>query len=216
MTFLLLATAFDCCQVALWRDDTLISDISLVGEARHDVALAPLVANLLKDQNLSVKDLSGIAVVTGPGRFTSLRVGISFARALVLPYRTTLYGIPTGLVLQDYIRAEHAGWQNPAWLVAVKRGEIFVQNAAMPQPVAIPLEELAGWLQTYNIDGVVAIGAGITPEWQDQIPSGLCPVYLQELPLHHLGQAAGMVAVTQPAEQMVVRPFYGTSTGVAA
>lgn len=216
MTLLLLATAFDCCQVALWRDDTLLSDISLIGEARHDVALAPLVSNLLKDENLTVKDLSGIAVVTGPGRFTSLRVGISFARALVLPYRTPLYGVATGLVLQDYIRTYHADWQNPAWLVAVKRGEIFVQNASMKDPVAIPLDDLASWLRDHQVDGVVAIGAGITPDWQDQIPSYLKPVFLNELPLTQLGHCAGMLAVTQPAALSIVRPFYGTSTGVSA
>lgn len=41
-----------------------------------------LIEKLLKENNLSLIDLAGIEVNTGPGSFTGLRVGISIANTL--------------------------------------------------------------------------------------------------------------------------------------
>ncbi|EKD89982.1 MAG: peptidase M22 glycoprotease [uncultured bacterium] len=45
-------------------------------------ALLPLIDKILKTEKLTLKDLIGIEVETGPGSFTGLRVGVSVANAL--------------------------------------------------------------------------------------------------------------------------------------
>lgn len=45
----------------------------------HDETLIPQVKNLLRKARAELKDLGGIAVANGPGRFTGLRVGMAFA-----------------------------------------------------------------------------------------------------------------------------------------
>lgn len=44
--------------------------------------LLPLINKILKKNKVSLKDLTGIKVNTGPGSFTGLRVGVSVANAL--------------------------------------------------------------------------------------------------------------------------------------
>lgn len=205
MTLLLIDTAFDCCQVGLWRDGHLIAQQSMQGEARHDVVLAPLVADLLQQNDLTVKDLSGVAAVTGPGRFTSLRVGIAYARALVLPYQTPIVGVATGEILNRIVTTA-----NPAWLVMVKRGEVFAQTPMIAEPQMVPLEAVAGWLAEQGIDHVTVIGAGVPTVWDDALPPSMARTILTTLPLEALGAVAqdGMDKPPVP-----VRPFYGLSTG---
>lgn len=48
---------------------------------KHDEALLPLVERLLKKAKLGWKDLDAVAAASGPGRFTGIRIGMSFAAA---------------------------------------------------------------------------------------------------------------------------------------
>jgi tRNA A37 threonylcarbamoyladenosine modification protein TsaB len=48
---------------------------------KHDDALLPLVERLLKKTKLGWKDLDALAAASGPGRFTGIRIGMSFASA---------------------------------------------------------------------------------------------------------------------------------------
>ncbi len=45
-------------------------------------ALLPLIQNALKKAGISLQDLTGVNVATGPGSFTGIRVGVSVANAL--------------------------------------------------------------------------------------------------------------------------------------
>jgi tRNA threonylcarbamoyladenosine biosynthesis protein TsaB len=54
--------------------------------------LAPLTEEFLKEQNLKIADLDRLAICTGPGSFTGLRVGLSFARGLALASQKPLLG----------------------------------------------------------------------------------------------------------------------------
>ncbi|MEQ1920329.1 MAG: tRNA (adenosine(37)-N6)-threonylcarbamoyltransferase complex dimerization subunit type 1 TsaB [Elusimicrobiota bacterium] len=48
---------------------------------KHDEALLPLIERLLKKAKLKWSDLDAIAAASGPGRFTGIRIGMSFAAA---------------------------------------------------------------------------------------------------------------------------------------
>ncbi len=52
-------------------------------------ALLPLIDDLLKRNDLSLRCVTGITVATGPGSYTGLRVGIAVANAL-----SVFLGIP--------------------------------------------------------------------------------------------------------------------------
>ncbi|OGR97325.1 MAG: tRNA (adenosine(37)-N6)-threonylcarbamoyltransferase complex dimerization subunit type 1 TsaB [Elusimicrobia bacterium RBG_16_66_12] len=53
-------------------------------KTRHDESLLPAVESLLKRARLDWKDLDAVAVPSGPGRFTGIRIGMAFAAMLAM------------------------------------------------------------------------------------------------------------------------------------
>ena len=81
--------------VALSNDNKIITEIHSdrqMGLLEH---LTPEVDNILYENKLSVNDLGGIAVSLGPGSFTGLRIGMSFAKTLAYSLNIPIVGIPT-------------------------------------------------------------------------------------------------------------------------
>jgi len=80
---------------ALLQDDTLISEITTHLSPQYRDRLAHWIDLWLKELNIPVKQLSGIAVSTGPGSFTGLRVGMSVAKGLCEALGVPLWAVPT-------------------------------------------------------------------------------------------------------------------------
>src|SRR4029450_31055 len=61
----------------------------------HAETLMPLIARMLDRAELETADLDRIAVTTGPGSFTGLRVGIAAARGIALASGKPAIGLTT-------------------------------------------------------------------------------------------------------------------------
>jgi tRNA threonylcarbamoyladenosine biosynthesis protein TsaB len=61
----------------------------------HTVELAPAVARLLEKAGARAEDVGVLAVATGPGSFTALRVGLAFAKGLAFSRKLPIVGVPT-------------------------------------------------------------------------------------------------------------------------
>ncbi|MEO0720668.1 MAG: tRNA (adenosine(37)-N6)-threonylcarbamoyltransferase complex dimerization subunit type 1 TsaB [Pseudomonadota bacterium] len=59
----------------------------------QDASLPGLVSDVCSQAGLSLSEVDRIAVVTGPGSFTGLRIGIAFARGLGLSLRRPVLGV---------------------------------------------------------------------------------------------------------------------------
>ena len=68
--------------VALLEDDKLIAEVVLNTQKKHSQRLMPMIDMILNEAGISAKDLDAIAVSSGPGSFTGLRIGITTAKAL--------------------------------------------------------------------------------------------------------------------------------------
>lgn len=71
---------------------------------KHSTLLLPKIEELLKEQNLSVKEIDVIAISIGPGSFTGLRIGVAIAKALALSCNIKIVAVPTmDLIAYNYI-----------------------------------------------------------------------------------------------------------------
>lgn len=62
---------------------------------RHTVELSPAVDRALNETGLEFSSVNCIAAATGPGSFTSLRIGLALAKGLCLSLHLPLVGIPS-------------------------------------------------------------------------------------------------------------------------
>lgn len=92
-------------------DGTLLEDRSWLAGYRHGEELLARIEQLLVDRGVRAPDLGGIAVGTGPGAFTGLRVGIATAKALAHALDLPIAGIPTGTALLAAAAASGAAGQ---------------------------------------------------------------------------------------------------------
>ena len=81
--------------VALVEDDTVRAERRLDTGMRHGVGLFPALAACLDAAGVAPSELDVVAVGTGPGSFTGVRVGVSAARALAWAAGSRLVGVPS-------------------------------------------------------------------------------------------------------------------------
>ncbi len=81
--------------LALYDDSQVLAEMTWLSQAHHTVELAPAVADLLQRIRADISDVRALGVALGPGSFTSLRVGLAFAKGLALARRLPVVGIPT-------------------------------------------------------------------------------------------------------------------------
>lgn len=103
MIVLAIDTALDACSVAIVRGEETLSVLSEQMSRGQAERLAPMVRDAATKAGISFADIDRIAVTTGPGSFTGVRVGVSFARALALALNTPCVGVSTleALALAD-------------------------------------------------------------------------------------------------------------------
>lgn len=93
-------TASSRLQLALIRADGHV-DVSVEEmQTGHAEALFPSIGVLLARNGLGYDGLARIAVTTGPGAFTGLRVGLAAARGLGLALAVPVIGIPNLLAIR--------------------------------------------------------------------------------------------------------------------
>lgn len=81
--------------VAILRDEVLLAEAVLDGRRLHSERLLPTVDWLLGEAGLTLRDIELLAVSTGPGSFTGLRIGAATWKGLALANDLPLVAVPT-------------------------------------------------------------------------------------------------------------------------
>ncbi len=97
MRVLAIDTALEACSAAVLDTEqaAVSAHESLPMVRGHAEALIPLIARVLEKAGLDFVSLDRIAVTTGPGSFTGLRVGIAAARGIALAAGKPAVGLST-------------------------------------------------------------------------------------------------------------------------
>ncbi|MFT8411334.1 MAG: tRNA (adenosine(37)-N6)-threonylcarbamoyltransferase complex dimerization subunit type 1 TsaB [Schleiferilactobacillus perolens] len=82
MRVIAIDTANKPLSVAISEDDTLLGTVTLNMARTHSQTLMPVVAELLDHTQTKVEDLDRVAVTSGPGSYTGVRIGVTTAKTL--------------------------------------------------------------------------------------------------------------------------------------
>jgi tRNA threonylcarbamoyladenosine biosynthesis protein TsaB len=89
--------------LALYDGVQILSERVWQTANHHTVELAPAVDGLIRYSGIRKSDIQVIGVATGPGSFTSLRIGLALSKGLALALHIPLIGVPT---LDVLVRAQ--------------------------------------------------------------------------------------------------------------
>lgn len=81
--------------VALQSDDKLVGEYTIHNKKTHSQTLLPMIHDMLEMADVSVKELDAIAIASGPGSFTGLRIGAATAKGLGGALSIPLIAVPT-------------------------------------------------------------------------------------------------------------------------
>ena len=149
MLLLAFDTATAAVTVALHDGARVITQESAVDARRHSELLAAAIARLLRASGATAGDLTAIAVGTGPGPYTGLRVGLVTARVLASALGIGVDGVCT---LDVIARAAAPAAGGREFIVATdaRRNEVYwaryspaAQRVSVPQvtaPAQVPAD----------------------------------------------------------------------------
>jgi tRNA threonylcarbamoyladenosine biosynthesis protein TsaB len=150
--------------VAVHDQDGCLAYIDRDEGMLHSKELAVLTKELLERQKIRFNEIDGIVVSKGPGSYTGLRIGVSFAKALCFSMNIPLIGINTLEILTSAAvsRIQKNIYYGP--MIDARRMEVYMaiydrdlnelQNIS---PVIIDSNSLEGW----NDKQIALIGNGI-------------------------------------------------------
>lgn len=119
MKLLALETSTEYCSVALYQDGVVSERFELVGQ-KHSERLIDMVTAVLRDANLKLSALDGLAYGAGPGSFTGVRIACGTTQGLALGTDLPVFGVCTLQAL-----AQASGYTRVIAALDARMGEIY-------------------------------------------------------------------------------------------
>ncbi len=138
--------------VALVEDGCVREEVIFPPSREHLENLAVAVKDLMERQGVTLADLGGIGVATGPGSFSGIRVGLSLAKGIALALGIPVAGVST-LEILAWQALDNGSVALP--VIDARRGEVYTglyrkqgaQLTVIDGPMLIPLDALVRMLK---------------------------------------------------------------------
>src|SRR5229473_805782 len=210
MLILAIDTALDACAAAVLDIDAgrLIAQESQAMKRGHAEALMPLIARVIKAAGIAFAALDRIAVTTGPGSFTGLRVGLSAARGIALAADKPVVGVTTLTAYAAPVVSQN-GEQPVISAIDARHDHVYFQvvsgdGSPLILPRVAPIEEALG-ASRFGAPHLVGNAANILAErWPAH---ALPPFSVDALPAPDIAWVAWLGAAVSP-DTAPARPFY--------
>ena len=92
------------CSTSIFKNGKNIDFLESNADRNHAEVLPGYVKSLIENNQLKNKDIDAIAVSIGPGSFTGLRVGLSFAKGFSYAIKCPIIPVPTILAMAYGLR----------------------------------------------------------------------------------------------------------------
>ncbi len=120
----------EVCSVTISRDGVVLALRSSRAGRDHARLVATFTDELLKEVQISASELSAVAVSRGPGSYTGLRIGVSFAKGLCYALNIPLIGVDSLAALCRVLTAECEVSEQAVLMpmIDARRMEVFTQR----------------------------------------------------------------------------------------
>ena len=210
MLILAIDTALDACSAAVLDTNAarLIAHESEPMKRGHAEALMPLLARVIKQAGIAFADIDRIAVTTGPGSFTGLRVGLSAARGIALAANKPAVGLTTLTAYTAPVVSQNR--QQPVIsAIDARHDHVYFQvvsgdGRSLIRPRVAPIEE-ALRASRFGAPHLVGNAAGILA---DRWPTDALPPFrVDAQPAPDITWVAWLGAAVNP-DTAPARPYY--------
>ena len=200
MKILAFETSAKAASVALTDGGKLLAESYQNTGMTHSQTLMVMAQELLKTCGLSPKDVDAVAVASGPGSFTGVRIGVAAAKGFAWGGELPCYGVSTLEAM-----ARNLGiWQGyvvPA--MDARRSQVYTAIfhaqkgvlTRLEEDMAISLEELREKIKNFE-ESIFLVGDGALLCYNtllEEVPALVLP------PEHRMHQRAAGVALTAQA-----------------
>jgi tRNA threonylcarbamoyladenosine biosynthesis protein TsaB len=210
MLILAIDTALDACAAAVLDTEAgrLIAQESQAMKRGHAEALMPLIARVIEQSGIGFAGLDRIAVTTGPGSFTGLRVGISAARGIALAANKPVVGVTTLTAYAAPVVSQNSE-QPVISAIDARHDQVYLQvvsgnGSSLIWPRAAPIEEALD-ASRFGVPHLVGNAARILADrWPPDAPP---PYKVDALPAPDIAWVGWLGAAVSPSAAPA-RPFY--------
>ena len=210
MLILAIDTALDACAAGILDTEAgkLIARESQAMKRGHAEALMPLIARVMKQSGVAFAALDRIAVTTGPGSFTGLRVGLSAARGIALAASKPAVGVTTLTAYAAPVVSE-SGEQPVISAIDARHDHVYFQvvsgnGSSLIWPRVAPIEEALA-ASRFGAPHLVGNAAGILADrWPADAPP---PFKVDAQPAPDIAWVGWLGAAVSP-DTAPARPYY--------
>ncbi|WP_424963126.1 tRNA (adenosine(37)-N6)-threonylcarbamoyltransferase complex dimerization subunit type 1 TsaB [Ekhidna sp.] len=115
------------CSVALHKDGELLADQVHQVEKSHSSLLPGIALDVCKEIGVNFNDLDAVAVSSGPGSYTGLRIGVSNAKGICYTLKKSLIAIPSLEIMTEAVRGKFLGDHLLCPMMDARRMEVYTQ-----------------------------------------------------------------------------------------
>ena len=210
MLILAIDTALDACAAGVLDTEAgrLIAQESQAMKRGHAEALMPLIARVIEQSGIAFAALDRIAVTTGPGSFTGLRVGLSAARGIALAANKPVVGLTTLTAYAAPLVSQN-GEHPVISAIDARHDHVYLQavsgnGSSLIRPRVASIEEAIGAAR-FGTPHLVGNAAGILADrWPAHAPP---PFKVDAQPAPDIAWVAWLGAAVSP-NAAPARPFY--------
>jgi tRNA threonylcarbamoyladenosine biosynthesis protein TsaB len=210
MLILAIDTALDACAAGVLDTDigALIARESQAMKRGHAEALMPLIGRVIREAGIAFAALDRIAVTTGPGSFTGLRVGLSAARGIGLAANKPVVGLSTLTAYAAPVVGQNAA-QPIISAIDARHDHVYFQvvsgdGGSLMRPRVAPIEEALGAARFGAAHLVGNAAQSLADRWPADAPP---PFKVDPQPAPDIAWLAWLGAAVSP-DTSPARPYY--------
>jgi len=153
-----LESSTSVCSAAVHKDGLLLSSVDLHVPQSHASKLAVMISQVLSLADVDKEELSAVAIGSGPGSYTGLRIGSSLAKGLCFGLSIPLLAVNSLLVLARQVSSTGPNDALLCPMIDARRMEVYclmADNALNilqgTAPVVVEKDTFAAWLSSNSV-----------------------------------------------------------------